>query len=320
MDAAERALLDETVREAVHGAVASGAVGPALDAVLTELGWLEMLDAEPRDAVAIVGTALGLANGVAGVLDDVVVAALGETPRPDRAVLLPRFGAWDAPGVRSDGGVQLDGLLTARAATATEVLVVTGARVAAVPVASLSVTPVGGADPQGGWHRARGVVAAAADDALAEGAWDAAVAAGRRALGHQVAGATRTMLDLARSHALDRVQFGRTIAGFQAVRHRLAEALVAIEGLEATLDAAWDDGTWLTAALAKAAAGRTARTVGAHGQQVLAGIGFTTDHPFHLYLKRTMVLEGLLGSTDAIVLDVGRHLVATRTAPTLIEL
>jgi hypothetical protein len=53
---------------------------------------------------------------------------------------------------------------------------------------------------------------------------------------------------------------------------------------------------------------------------VLAGIGFTTDHAFHLYLKRTMVLEGIFGTADAIVLDLGRHLVATRSAPTLIEL
>ena len=43
------------------------------------------------------------------------------------------------------------------------------------------------------------------------------------------------MLDLARTHALERVQFGRPIARFQAVRHRLAEALVAVEALDATL-------------------------------------------------------------------------------------
>jgi hypothetical protein len=43
----------------------------------------------------------------------------------------------------------------------------------------------------------------------------------------------RAMLALARSHALDRVQFGRPLAGFQAVRHRLAETLVALEGASA---------------------------------------------------------------------------------------
>ena len=75
-----------------------------------------------------------------------------------------------------------------------------------------------------------------------------------------------------------------------------------------------------TAALAKAVAGRTARTVAAHCQQVLAGIGFTTEHPFHRFLKRTLALEGLFGSADEIVLDVGRRLLAARRVPTLIEL
>jgi alkylation response protein AidB-like acyl-CoA dehydrogenase len=128
------------------------------------------------------------------------------------------------------------------------------------------------------------------------------------------------MLALARTHAMERLQFGRPIARFQAVRHRLADALVAVEALEATLAAAGDEPNPDTAALAKAVAGRTARTLSAHCQQVLAGIGFTTEHPFHRFLKRTMLLEGLFGSADDIVVDLGRKLLAARTVPTLIEL
>ena len=117
------------------------------------------------------------------------------------------------------------------------------------------------------------------------------------------------------------MQFGRPIARFQAVRHRLADALVAVEALEATLrPRPATSRTPSTAALAKAIAGRTARTVAAHCQQVLAGIGFTTDHPFHRFLKRTMLLDGLFGSADEIVVDLGRGLLATRPVPTLIEL
>ena len=63
----------------------------------------------------------------------------------------------------------------------------------------------------------------------------------RRALGWWLVGTGRAMLTLARQHALDRVQFGRPVASFQAVRHRLAETLVAIEGAEATLPPATDD-------------------------------------------------------------------------------
>ena len=139
-------------------------------------------------------------------------------------------------------------------------------------------------------------------------------------MSHEIVGANRTMLELARTHALERVQFGRPIGQFQAVRHKLAEALVAIEATEATLGAAWDEGGPLTAGLAKALAGRGSRTVGAHCQQVLAGIGFTTDHPFHEFLKRGLLLEGMFGSADQIVLEAGRQLLETRTVPTLIEL
>jgi alkylation response protein AidB-like acyl-CoA dehydrogenase len=130
------------------------------------------------------------------------------------------------------------------------------------------------------------------------------------------------MLDLARGHALERMQFGRPIARFQAVRHRLADALVAVEALEAALAAAREQPSPETAALAKAVAGRSAHTVARHCQQVLAGIGFTMEHPFHRFLKRCLALEGLFlfGAADAIVVDVGRRLLATRRVPTLIEL
>jgi len=182
------------------------------------------------------------------------------------------------------------------------------------------VSPVRGIDPAAGFHIARVEHTAAPATVGDATTWPAALAAGRRALAHQIAGACRTMLDLACAHAVERVQFGRPIARFQAVRHRLADALVAVETLEAALGAAWDEPNPMTAALAKAIAGRTARTVAAQCQQVLAGIGFTTDHPFHRFLKRNMVLEGILGSSDDLVTDVGRGLLTTRSVPTLIEL
>ena len=87
----------------------------------------------------------------------------------------------------------------------------------------------------------------------------APVAAGRHALGWWLVGAGRAMLSLARQHALDRSQFGRPVASFQAIRHRLAETLVAIEGAEATLLAAAAEPDELSFLLAKAAAGGIVR-------------------------------------------------------------
>ena len=321
MDAADRDLLAETVRAALHGA---GTDSDA-DGVLAELGWLEMLEAEPRAAIGIVFHALGTTNAAATALDDVVASALGATPRPDLAVLLPPFATWNAPGhVDADRNASAVGLTTSRADTARELLVVfrhgTEFRAVTVPVQMTDVRTVQGIDAEARLRIVRADRVEDAGDRLDPAAWESAVALGRRAVAHQIAGASRTMLALARDHASERVQFGRRIASFQAVRHRLAETLVAVEALEATLDAAGDEPNALTAALAKATAGRTARTVALHCQQVLAGIGFTTDHPFHRFLKRTMALDGLFGSADEIVLDVGRRLLATRHVPTLIEL
>jgi alkylation response protein AidB-like acyl-CoA dehydrogenase len=151
-------------------------------------------------------------------------------------------------------------------------------------------------------------------------AWPVSIAAGQVALAHEVVGASRTMLQLARDHAVERIQFGRPIAAFQAVRHRLADSLVAIEAAEAAIDGAWGDGSPPTAALAKAVAGRSARTVARHCQQVLAGIGFTTEHPFHRYLRRVLVLDGLLGDARTLTTQLGEDLLGSRQLPPLLPL
>ncbi len=143
------------------------------------------------------------------------------------------------------------------------------------------------------------------------------LAAGRVALGWWLVGSARAMLTLARQHAVDRVQFGRPIASFQAVRHRLAETLVAIEGAEATLRVAADD---LGCLLAKAAAGQTALTAAKHCQQVMGGIGFTAEHDLHRHVKRVMILDGLLGSARDLTREAGAVVRAAGYAPRLVNL
>ncbi len=150
----------------------------------------------------------------------------------------------------------------------------------------------------------------------------AALHAGWRALGWWLVGTSRAMLSLARQHAVDRVQFGRHISSFQAIRHRLAETLVAIEGAEATLQVATEcaDPQGLASLLAKAAAGQAALTAARHCQQVLGGIGFTAEHPLHHHIKRSLVLDGLLGSSRELTHEAGRAVVAAGSAPRLAQL
>jgi hypothetical protein len=147
------------------------------------------------------------------------------------------------------------------------------------------------------------------------------VAAARRAIGWWLTGTSRAMLALARQHALDRVQFGRPVASFQAVRHKLAETLVAIEGAEATLGAVpVADDVDFAALLAKAAAGQAALTAAKHCQQVLAGIGFTAEHDFHRHLRHALVLDGLLGSARELTREAGKAVRANGSAPRLAQL
>lgn len=147
------------------------------------------------------------------------------------------------------------------------------------------------------------------------------VAAGRLALSHELVGASRSMLELARIHALERVQFDRPIGQFQAVRHKLAETLVAIEGANDACAAAWELGVDPVAATAaKALAGRAARVAARHCQQVLAGIGFTLEHPFHRHLRRALVLDRLLGDSKTLTRELGEQLLRDRQVPPMLQL
>lgn len=146
------------------------------------------------------------------------------------------------------------------------------------------------------------------------------VAEARQAVGWWLVGSARAMLALARQHALDRVQFGKPIAGFQAVRHKLAETLVAIEGAEATLTLPGEANPDLTALLAKAAAGKAALTAAKHCQQVLGGIGFTEEHDLHHHVKRVLALDGLLGSSRELTRRAGAGLRARGSVPRLAHL
>jgi hypothetical protein len=146
------------------------------------------------------------------------------------------------------------------------------------------------------------------------------VAAGRHALGWWLVGAGRAMLSLARQHALDRSQFGRPVASFQAIRHRLAETLVAIEGAEGTLVTAAAEPDDLSFLLAKAAAGQAALTAARHCQQVLGGIGFTAEHELHRHIKRALVLDAMLGSSRELTREAGTALRAKGFAPRLAQL
>jgi hypothetical protein len=329
MDPEERELFAKSLEHAT-----ARHTGAALDAALADLGWRDAFGADPRAAVATLFELQGATATTSGALDVVLAEALGldpvSIPEPDGGfgVVLPALGASEPPGQVAGGRLVVRGLGTADLATRAGVVVcaVDEPLVAfVVDPADLDLRTVDGVDPR------LGVVTVAADLAASAGTsagtrldgvpdWDAALDAGRRAVAHELVGASRAMLELARQHALERIQFGRPIAQFQAVRHKLAESLVAIEAADGVLTAAWDDPSPTATAIAKAVAGRSARTVARHAQQVLAGIGFTTEHTLHLYVRRVLVLDKLLGGAGVLTRRLGDDLLAGRSLPAMLPL
>jgi hypothetical protein len=302
-------LFERSLRAAVesHG-------GARLDAALAEVGWHDLLAIDARAAVSLLFELQGRTSTTSSALDRVLARALGHDAS---AVVLPAIGQWCAPGNVVGNRLEVRGLGTSGLAAQKAALVVAvsgkGHAALLVETASLELRPVGGIDPWLGLIEVTGEITGATP--LGPADWRAAVAAGHVALAHELVGASRRMLELAREHALDRIQFGQPIARFQAVRHRLAETLVAIEMADAVAGAAWLDQSPQTAAMAKAAAGRGARTAARHCQQVLAGIGFTTEHDLHRYVRRILVLEQVLGATRALTRELGAEILEQRRLP-----
>jgi hypothetical protein len=316
MDAAERDLFERTLRGAV-----TAHTGDALDAALAEVGWTDALALDVPTAVSTLFALQGGAHATSSALDHLLAHALGLQAGATSGVILPPFGQDDPPGRVSGDRLAIAGLGHASLPARDDAVIVVrvdGHEVGVtVPTAQLTLQPVGGVDPTLGLVEVSGDLPASA---VGQGAgplpWASAVDLARLALGHELVGAARTMLDLAVTHARVRVQFGRAIGSFQAVRHRLAETLVAIEAADAALGAAWVDASPTAAAMAKALAGRAARTAARHCQQVLAGIGFTTEHEFHLVLRRVLVLEELFGASRPLTRDLGAELLHSRRLPT----
>ncbi|MFC4945783.1 acyl-CoA dehydrogenase family protein [Pseudonocardia sp. GCM10023141] len=133
---------------------------------------------------------------------------------------------------------------------------------------------------------------------------DRLLAVGAVVLAAEQVGAAERCLEMAVEHATRREQFGRPIGSFQAVKHRCADMLLAVEAAKwAALHAAWsvqelDADAARVAGITKAAAS-DAFTQAAGGLiQVLGGIGYTWEHPAHRYFRRAVASRELFGAPD----------------------
>ena len=117
-------------------------------------------------------------------------------------------------------------------------------------------------------------------------------------------GAARHLLDLSVEYAKSRLQFGRPIGSFQAVKHRLADVLVDVEHARSTAyHAVWaltdgSDDPALATSIAQAVCSAALSHVATDTIQVHGGIGFTWEHQAHLYFKRAATDAALLGTAE----------------------
>ena len=324
MDSDELALLNETLL-----GLAAAARGGPLTAALDAFGWRDVLAAHPEKAISALFDAQGRTGTWSAALHDVLAADVGALGIDDPlTVVLPRPRRVRA-GTLADGTVTMEGILLGPrdwAATIVAAVCSSGGDTFAVAVEShdLLMERRQGLDPglevfavSGSTSR----MTVLAENDRARIWWETAQARARLALCRQIVAALSIMIEQARSHVSDRAQFGRKVGTFQAVRHKLVEAHVATTAADCTTSSVWEsDDLPLAAATAKVVTGKAVGVTATHTQQLLAGIGFTAEHPYHRFMKRAIVLERMLGSGVELASMVGRRLIEQGTMPRLVQL
>lgn len=221
-------------------------------------------------------------------------------------------GRWDAEGVTLEGGDTLSGekMFVLDGHTANLILVVAktagGFGIYAVDgdASGLTRTPLATMDQTRKqakltFDNTPATLVSADDlswDAIAQILDLAAVA-----LAAEQVGGAQECLDTSVQYAKDRVQFGRPIGSFQAIKHKCADMLLEVESARsAAYYAGWcaaelNDELPAVASLAKAYCSEAYFHTAAENIQIHGGIGFTWEHPAHLYFKRAKSSELLFG-------------------------
>jgi alkylation response protein AidB-like acyl-CoA dehydrogenase len=256
----------------------------------------------------------------AGPVRNEVLAELVEGRRTAAFAVTDRAGAFDASAVAVtaagsgdawtltgtveclvDAGAADDLLVAAVGQDGVGLFAVDGAGpgVARTPLLTVDMTR-----PQAGVTLADAPARLVAGPDEAERVITHALQVGSALLAVEQVGAAQHMLDVAVQYAKDRLQFGRPIGSFQAVKHRLADMMVDLEHARSTAyHAVWaltdgSDDPALAASIAQATCSAAFTGIATDAIQTLGGIGFTWEHQAHLYFKRATTDAALLGSAE----------------------
>jgi alkylation response protein AidB-like acyl-CoA dehydrogenase len=129
----------------------------------------------------------------------------------------------------------------------------------------------------------------------------------------EMVGMAQVAFDMAVDYAKNRVQFGRPIGSFQAIKHKCADMVIDVDGSRfITYRAAWCLAQELDAAkeiaMAKAWTSEACRRVCAHAHQIHGGIGFTKEYDLQLYFRRAKQAEVFYGDADVHLETVAQEI------------
>jgi hypothetical protein len=145
--------------------------------------------------------------------------------------------------------------------------------------------------------------------------WSALEAHGRWLVACELVGIGRHVIESAVAYTKERVQYGKPIGVFQALQHRLAAAHSMVVGAgHLAAEAGFDGDAW-TAMVAKCMAGQAAEYACTQAQQCYGAIGFTWEHEFPGYLRRTYALDRQFGDWRTLEHEIGARLQATGVVP-----
>jgi Acyl-CoA dehydrogenase, C-terminal domain len=293
-------------------------------AALDEMGWRDILVTDARAVVPLVFRLHGERRARSAVLDDVAVESMNAGSVEFLEELAQASYVHPQPGQRAaghfDGGrLAVDGLALRDPRDGRTVTIAHGddggTYLVRAPANAFEWTRIEGLDPSLALVRVTGTAPAGEFEPRDATSPIAAEPACRRALAYELVGLGSAMLDLTAEYAGARTQFGQPIGAFQAVKHRLADVLVALQAAEVAADESWNGDTMFATAAAKCLAGRAFRLAAENCLQVMGAIGFTLEHELHRFILRGTVLDVLYGSARELRIELGRALLANRRVP-----
>jgi alkylation response protein AidB-like acyl-CoA dehydrogenase len=294
------------------GSASSGPAAAVRAAQLRAAARAQAADAAPGARQATVSPAAALLRQLA---DGSLTAALAVSTATGSATPFPALARVAGHGDAASGPVKLRGTIPAVAdALPADVLLVPADGVPSALYLVEANAPGVHRTPLVSLDMTRQLCEITLDDAparpvavgpAAEAALSAGLAAGAAILAAEQLGLAQHCLDMTIAYVRERRQFARQIGSFQAVKHRLADLWTTITQARAASRYAaacladGDPDAPVAVALAKSACCEAAVTAAQECVQLHGGIGFTWEHPAHLYLKRAKAASVAFGTPGA---------------------